>query len=160
MTDLDRLIDAAANEIVAHEPSPNLRYAVTARIAQREPRRRRIWLFAVPSAAVAVVVVLLLYARAVTPINEGMAFLQARRFAQELAQAPSLSVRAPLLSDAPATARDTTTRRLPADPVAQVQPLRVEPIGVETIDVQPLTASIATIDLANLTVEPLTASNN
>ena len=158
MTTFDRRIDAAAKDIVAKEPSRNLRYNVMARIHRaNQSTRRRFSLVLVSSAATACIIAAIVLNT--PPRQENMTFVQARSFPQQLSTAPTVNVSPPAISALHVTGKDATARRAPAE---RVQAMQLEPIRVDAIEVgpiEPLATSVTMIDLTDLTIEPLAASN-
>jgi hypothetical protein len=173
-TDLDRLIDRAAAELIEWQPSRALRHVVSARI--REPRRqarpRLLW----GSAAMAAILCATL---AIALMNRAPKSSVAGRDARLTPNvtSPSAMVEPSVPGDgqvasavepAPPVARATPRRAprptvVPTDLPSSIESLTPEPLVMPSIDLPPLesqAASVERIEMEELTIEPLTASND
>jgi hypothetical protein len=166
--ELERAIDAAAGDLVRHEPGRALAYEVMARVREHVQPAPRRFVWAATAAGVlfcATLSFVLLYR-----IPLGIPTLpSARPFA--VAQIPTLAppiaaddlLSAHRVSPASITQRAAPPARpLPID-VSPIDPIQTEPIAVSELDVPQLareTTSIPDITIEVLTIEPLAASND
>jgi hypothetical protein len=168
---LERVIDTAAGELIAREPSHALSYNVMARVREnvKPSSHRLVWITA-PA------IVLLCAAIAVAILNRSPQPLPAVAAAPPLAIRQALAVVEPpivLAHDMAPSRRNrsslssrtiaSNTTALPRD-VSPIAPLETEPIAVAVIDVPRLESfapvSIEALDIEQLTIEPLVASND
>lgn len=168
--EIDRLIDHAAAQIAAREPSRALTRAVMAGV--REPAtpapRRFVWAMAGATAVLCGAVAIAVMNRAPAPAVESPAD------APSLVAPPAV-VTAPLPvgRPQPAVERRTATvavarqrsspAPLPPNDVSAIDPIETEPIAVLAIEVPQLEREITSIEVIHiepLTIESLTASND
>jgi hypothetical protein len=173
-TDLDRVIDRAAAEMIKRQPSPALRHAVMARI--REPRRtaprRLIWATVATSAILCGAIAIALMNRAPSSSVAGRdARLTPNVMLPSAIVEPSVPGSghvASVVESAPPVARATPRRAprptvVPTDLPSSIESLTPEPLVLPSIDLPPLenqAASVERIEMEELTIEPLTASND
>jgi hypothetical protein len=168
--ELDRAIDAAAEAMVAREPSRSLGYNVMARVREgKAPAPRRfMWMTAAACFVLCAAIAIALMSRtpAVVPSPPQVARLPVGEPA--------------IVADAPVTiVTDTTSPRrvlpvargasrveprvaMPID-VSPIDPIQTEPIVLSALELPPLErefTSIDTIGIEPLTIEPLAASND
>ena len=175
--DLDRLIDSAAEQMVARDPSDSLGARVLSRVRERqmeEGPRRRVFVWATAAASVALLcgTVAILITRSPVPTQPASAPAQSIVLQPPAAPVdqgvPVPSPPSPSQDRAPivAAVAEPALRpmRLPPPEVSSViEPLEAEPIVLSAIEVPLLeqeTHSIARIEIEALTIEPLTASND
>lgn len=167
--DLDRIIDTAAAEMIAREPTRALRGAVMARVRESEPitPRRFVWAAGGLGAAACLVIALVVMESTPPPTVQ----------VQAPAPAPLVMVEPPTVTDRQsAAALESVTlvaqsglRRVqrpalaPNDLPSSIEPITAEPLVLPAIDLPPLenhAASVEQIEIDALTIEPLTASND
>jgi len=167
--DLDRVIDTAAAEMIAREPSRALHHSVMARVREsdRPAPRRFIWATAGLAAAAGFVIALVIAERTPAPTIQTAA--PARPTIVE-PPAATVNQRVPALESA-APAAQLVVRRVrrpasalaPNDLPSSIEPLTAEALVLTSIDPPPLenqAASVEQIEVDALTIEPLTASND
>jgi hypothetical protein len=174
-TELDRMIDTAAAEMIERKPSRTLRHAVMARI--REPRRpaprRLIWAggaaVAILGGALAIPLIHRAGAPSVADRSAGLPPIFTADAPAVITQvtppdrqpAPSLETAAPISRSASRRVRGPAFSS--DDLASSVEPITADPVVLPSIDLLPLesqAASVEQLEIEALTIEPLTASND
>jgi len=169
--ELNRAIDAAAEQMMAREPSGTLSYSVMARVrADHAPSPRRfVW-------AAAGATVVLCAATAIVLTNRNAATIVTPPPAAQLrighpavvadVPVPTVTEATPMRSAIPRArgARGVEPRvALPPNDVSPIEPIQTAPIVLAAIDVPQLereSTSIEVLSIEPLTIEPLAASND
>lgn len=169
--ELNRAIDAAAEQMMAREPSRALGYAVMARVREDvAPATRRLgWMMAAVTLVLCAALAIALINRphAVTipsipfaarlPIGAPPAVLQAPRAVARH------TVPTRLATPAAVATRVATSLPLPPTDVSPIELIETEPIALSAIEVPRLEREVTlieTISIEALTIEPLAASND
>ncbi len=179
--DLDTLIDAAAREMVAGDPSRALSHRVMSEVRGRiEPAPRGwVWVFRTAGAVVLCAVVATLVVSR-NQVHAPVSLLPASETSQtRTGEQPVAPPGAPTVSRQPGerlvprleTRRVALGTDVPPAPARDVEapltpsvePLAIEPIMLSGLDVPPLENQPTTIDdieISDITIEPLAASND
>lgn len=166
--ELNRTIDAAAEQMMAREPSRSLNYAVMARVREgAAPPRRLIWAMGAASLLLCAAIVIALMYRAPhaipsLPESHPLAIAQTPRSAAPPVitandTRPAYRIRPQRV------ARDIAVPAPPVKDVLSISPIETEPIEVGLIDVPQLPQEVTSIEhitIEPLTIEPLMASND
>lgn len=170
--DFDRLMDAAAGQMLSHRPSRQLKRDVMTRLREPEPRsaRRLVWASSVAALVVCGVIAIALMSRPPATESRPPSAVASVTLRPET---PAPSVPSVIVATAPAENHEpatvTVARQrprpitLPPNDVSAIEPLQMEPIVIAVLEVPPLeheATSIASIDIEPLVIEPLTASND